>query len=64
MALQTKTFPTGNLFSVAAQVYGDATQWNRIAAANGMTDPFFIGPVTLIIPPANPNASNGGILGG
>jgi hypothetical protein len=63
MAYRTVTLPAGNLFSVAAQYLGDATQWNRIAEANGMVDPFFLGPMTLIIPPADPNGGNGGIYG-
>lgn len=54
----------GNLFQVAAQYLGDATQWNAIASLNGMTDPFFTGPITLQIPPADPSGGNGGILGG
>jgi nucleoid-associated protein YgaU len=63
MAVQTITVPSGNLFAIAAQQYGDATQWNRIAAANNMTDPFFTGQTTLTIPPADPAGGNGGILG-
>jgi hypothetical protein len=54
--------PTGNLFAVASQYLGDATQWNLIAQLNGMVDPFFSGPLTLIIPQANKSVSNGGIL--
>jgi hypothetical protein len=53
----------GNLFRIAAEQLGDATQWNRIAAANGLWDPFLVGVVTLTIPPVDPNAGNGGILG-
>lgn len=52
-----------NLFTVAALYLGDATQWNRIAALNGMTDPWiFAGVKTLILPPYNANAGNGGVL--
>lgn len=53
----------GNLFQIAAQVYGDATQWNRIAALNGLFDFIITGTVTLQIPPPNKAAGNGGILG-
>jgi hypothetical protein len=63
MALQTPILPSGNLFAVAAQYLNDATQWNRIATLNGMIDPFFTGPITLTIPPADPASGNGGILG-
>lgn len=59
----TMTIAGGNLFKIAAQAYGDASQWNRIAAANGLWDFIITGTVTLVIPPANPNAGNGGILG-
>jgi nucleoid-associated protein YgaU len=59
----TLTVAGGNLFRIAAEELGDATQWNRIAAANGLWDPFLDGVVTLIIPPVDPNAGNGGILG-
>lgn len=35
------TVPAGsNLFRVAAQQLGDATQWIRIAMQNGLNDPF------------------------
>jgi len=63
MALQKPTLPSGNLFAVAAQYLGDATQWNRIAQLNGLIDPWFTGPVTLTIPQADPAGGNGGILG-
>ncbi|WP_293857192.1 LysM peptidoglycan-binding domain-containing protein [uncultured Alsobacter sp.] len=56
------TVTGGTLFAIAAQYLGDATQWNRIARLNGLTDPFLTGTVTLRIPPANANAGNGGIL--
>lgn len=62
ITLQTVTLLSGNLFQVAAQYLGDASQWNRIARLNGMTDPFFTGYTVLKIPAVNPNASNGGIL--
>lgn len=53
----------GNLFVLAAQYLGDATQWNRIARVNGITDPMITGSVTLLMPPVDNNAGNGGILG-
>lgn len=39
-----------NLFSLAAQYYGDATQWQAIANANGLSDPLPIGQHSLTIP--------------
>ena len=39
-----------DLFTVAAQELGDATQWFRIAALNGLTDPMLFGLLTLRIP--------------
>jgi nucleoid-associated protein YgaU len=59
----TITVAGGNLFQLAAQYLGDGTQWNRIAALNGLADPVLTGTVTLKIPPYDANAGNGGILG-
>jgi hypothetical protein len=56
------TVAGGNLFRIAAEQLGDATQWNRIAELNGLYDPFLQGITTLTIPPVNSNAGNGGIL--
>jgi hypothetical protein len=55
---------SANLFALAAQYLGDATQWNRIAALNGFTD-FLVSGLTapILIPPYDANAGNGGILG-
>lgn len=61
--VQTVQVAGGTLFSVAAQYLGDASQWNRVAALNGLTDPWLTGLTTLKIPPVNPSAANGGILG-
>ena len=49
----------GNLFELAAQLYGDATLANVIAQANGLSDPFLAGTVTLTIPPLNTSQSGG-----
>ena len=54
----TVTTAGGNLFSIAQQQYGDATQWTGIAKANGLTDPFVQGTQTLTIP-AQPDTSDG-----
>lgn len=40
-----------NLYSLAAQYYGDATQWRTIANVNNLTDPQPIGNFNLQIPP-------------
>lgn len=56
------TASSGNLFEVAAQELGDATQWTRIAKLNGMTDPFFVGLVVLRIPPVSAKSGTGGVL--
>jgi hypothetical protein len=52
-----------NLFAVASARLGDATQWNRIAALNGLTDPWITTGLNITLPPVNANAGNGGILG-
>ena len=52
----------GNLFRVAQQQYGDATQWDRIATANGISDPWLVGFYALAIPPALPNPTQGGAI--
>ncbi len=41
----------GNLFELAARLYGDATLANIIARANGISDPFLAGVTTLLVPP-------------
>lgn len=57
------TYAGGNLFRIAADHLGDATQWTRIALANGMVDPWFRETRILRIPPRSPQGGNGGILG-
>jgi hypothetical protein len=49
----------GNLFALAAQYLSDATQWIRIAQANGLSDPQLTGLVRLVIPPIDPTAGGG-----
>ena len=49
----------GNLFQVAAQQLGDATQWIRIAQANRLSDPMLTGLVALNIPATDPSAGGG-----
>ena len=47
------------LFHVAAQELGDATQWNRIAVLNGLSDPMLLGVVELFLPPYDLGATGG-----
>jgi nucleoid-associated protein YgaU len=51
----------GNLQTIAAKQYGDATSWTAIAKANGMTDPVVSGVQTLTVP-VQPDTA-GGVLG-
>jgi hypothetical protein len=59
MNAQTVTVVGGNLFALAAVYLNDATQWIRIAQANGIPDPVLTGLNTLIIPPMNSTAGGG-----
>jgi hypothetical protein len=54
----------GDLYRLAAQNYGDATQWYRIAASNGLYDPVVPGPIVLVVPNPSMQPTNGGVLGG
>lgn len=58
----TITVIGGNLFKLAALYLNDATQWLRIAQANGLSDPVLSGMVVLRIPSVDPTAG-GGIAG-
>jgi hypothetical protein len=55
----TITVAGGDLFHIAAQQLGDATQWIRIAQLNGLADPVISGVTTLQIPSPNPAAGGG-----
>lgn len=57
--MRTITVAGGNLFAIAAQQLGDATQWIRIAQLNNLSDPMLVGVVSLVIPPADPGATGG-----
>jgi len=59
MTMQTVTVVGGNLFALAAVYLNDATQWIRIAQANGLSDPQLSGVNTLVIPPIDPTAGGG-----
>ncbi len=57
--MKTITVAGGNLFRVAAEQLGDATQWICIAQLNNLSDPMLSGVVTLLIPETNPSAGGG-----
>lgn len=58
--------PFGNAFEVASIYLGDATQVDRLMAANPQLngDPWFVGRTVINLPAAKPGAGNGGIIGG
>lgn len=58
---RTITVAGANLMQLAAQLYGDATQWTRIAQLNGLSDFIVAGVVNLKLPGLG--QSNGGVLG-
>ena len=43
----TITVAGGDLFHIAAQQLGDATQWIRIAQLNGLSNPMLTGVTTV-----------------
>ena len=49
----------GDLFRIALTQLGDATQWNRIAAINGLSDPIIRGYARIQIPPVDRAAGGG-----
>ena len=48
--MRTITIAGGDLFRIAADELGDATQWVRIAAVNKLRDPVVSGVTVLRIP--------------
>lgn len=57
--MRTITVAGGDLFHLAATYLLDATQWNRIAQVNGLSDPVLSGLVTLLIPDIDASAGGG-----
>ena len=53
------TIAADNLFHVAAQQLGDATQWIRIAQLNNLSDPMLTGVTDLLIPDVDRTAGGG-----
>lgn len=47
------------LTKLAVQYYGDASQWIRIAEANGLLSPFITQMTDITIPDLDPNAPKG-----
>ena len=57
--MQTLTVAGGNLFQLASQYLGDATQWIRIAQLNSLSDPMLLGLTTLLLPDLDASAGGG-----
>jgi nucleoid-associated protein YgaU len=57
--VNTITVMGGNLWQIAAQYLGDATQASRIAVLNGLSDPMITGQVVLVIPAVDPSQTGG-----
>lgn len=53
------TVAGGTLFHLAAAHLGDALQWHRIAALNGLSDPVLRGVLTVRLPDPDPAQSGG-----
>jgi hypothetical protein len=60
--MNTATVSNTNLFAVAAQYLGDATQWVRIAQLNRLVDSEIAGTVTLALPPLDLAATGGVVM--
>ena len=57
--MNTTVVAGGDLFRLALVHLGDATQWNRIAAVNGLKDPVLTGLLTLRLPKGDISAGGG-----
>jgi hypothetical protein len=57
--MKTVIVAGGDLYHIALQYLGDATQWNRIAQENNLIDPMITGIVTLQIPSVDDTAGGG-----
>jgi len=53
------TVAGGDLFRLAMEHLGDATQWIRIAQLNALADPWIEGVRTLRIPAPDPQTGGG-----
>ncbi len=59
--MKSVTVSGTTLFHVAATQYGDATQWWRIARANGLVDPVVDAVTTLSVPDADSATEGDGV---
>ncbi|MDE8348940.1 MAG: hypothetical protein POG74_05570 [Acidocella sp.] len=59
MSSNSITVIGGNLFVLAALYLQDATQWNRIAKVNNLSDPMLNGLTILVIPALDLTAEGG-----
>ena len=57
--MRSITVAGGNLFRIASEQLGDATQWIRIAQLNSISDPMLAGVTILLLPEQNVNDSGG-----
>ncbi len=57
--MKVVTVAGGDLFRLALTQLGDATQWNRIAKLNGLSDPVLAGLITLKLPAVDAKAGGG-----
>jgi len=46
----SQTFAGENMYQIAQQMYGNATDWTTIARANGKSDPMVYGMEALAVP--------------
>jgi hypothetical protein len=60
--MQDITVAGGDLFRIAMEQLGDATQWIRIALLNDIADPWIDGVQVLRMPDADPLAGGGVVL--
>ena len=59
MSQQISVAPGQNLFALAAQYLGDATQWIRLAQQNGLADPVIYTVGTITVPDVDATLGGG-----
>ena len=60
--MRATTIAGANLFRLAAEQLGDATQWIRIAQLNGQSDFLINGLATLRLPDTDSNSGGGTVV--